>query len=471
MATGTDGPDTLANDQTLRSETINALGGDDRINVRPPHPPGDSTQYSSITVNGGSGFDTLAISAPFIDLSPGYAFINEGTATGFSISIYRYPANVFFSEVERLVASGSAYFSRARDGSFTPGGWSTGDTIDEIHVLSTRGAAQITVATNGGDDKVYLGNVGTGSTVYGGLGNDLIDLTGTGGIIAFGFGDPGDDILRGGPGNNWLDGGAGADFLFLEQGGADFAYGKDGNDVLYFGPTLAADDPADGGAGIDQIALRGDYTIAFGAGQLVGIEQIGLVSAFDTRFGPLADPYQYNLTMHDGNVAAGLQMTIDAAPLRPAENLVFNGSAETDGGFRVFGGEANDSILGGQTGDTVAGGGGGDTMFGNAGNDVFRYNASTDSTPAAQDLIRDFALGDVIDLSRIDADSLAAGNQAFSFIGSAGFGGRAGELRVEDQRNPIWLVQGDTDGDGAADFELLLVAVGRHIPTSGDFIL
>src|SRR3546814_3426888 len=39
------------------------------------------------------------------------------------------------------------------------------------------------------------------------------------------------------------------------------------------------------------------------------------------------------------------------------------------------------------------------------------------------------AEGDRIDLSAIDVNAGASGDQAFTFIGASGFGGRAGELR------------------------------------------
>lgn len=141
------------------------------------------------------------------------------------------------------------------------------------------------------------------------------------------------------------------------------------------------------------------------------------------------------------------------------------------GGGAAFGEAGNDVVTGSAGADLIVGGSGRDTMVGGAGNDVFRFDLATDSTAADQDLIRDFSLGDLIDLSRIDADTSLAGDQAFSFIGSAAFSGRAGELRVQDERAPIWLVQGDTDGDGAADFEFLIVVVDNHIPVSGDFVL
>jgi len=79
----------------------------------------------------------------------------------------------------------------------------------------------------------------------------------------------------------------------------------------------------------------------------------------------------------------------------------------------------------------------------------------------------------VIDLSRIDANVLIAGDQAFNFIGSAAFGNNAGELRFENISlgGPIWLVQGDTDGNGVSNFEVVLVISPADPITSGDFIL
>ena len=104
---------------------------------------------------------------------------------------------------------------------------------------------------------------------------------------------------------------------------------------------------------------------------------------------------------------------------------------------------------------------------------MFRYDNVTDSNSTERDGIQDFNAGDLIDLSRIDADDLSAGDQAFTFIGSAAFGNTAGELRYENISlgGPIWLVQGDTDGNGVSDFEVVLVISPADPITSADFIL
>jgi Ca2+-binding RTX toxin-like protein len=244
------------------------------------------------------------------------------------------------------------------------------------------------------------------------------------------------------------------------------------NDVFIFGGQgqFGSGDVLVGGGGIDQLALRGNYTITFGAGQLVGVEQIGMVSAQDTRYGALGSSYSYDLTMVDGNVDS-IQMTVDASPLRAGETLKFNGSAEDDGSFRVFGGRDNDIVIGSQNGDVLQGNGGADSLTGGGGADVFRYFSASDSASGAMDKILDFAAGtDKIDLGRIDADTVTAGDQAFTFIGSNAFSGSAGQLRAY-QDGGSWFVEGDTDGNGSADFVVMLSLDGPTPVGAGDFLL
>jgi Ca2+-binding RTX toxin-like protein len=263
-------------------------------------------------------------------------------------------------------------------------------------------------------------------------------------------------------------------FFIYGGGGTDLLTGGAKNDVFLFG-AWGQWNPADvitGGAGIDQLALRGNYSLTFGAGQLVGIENIGLLSAHDTRFGALGSSYSYDLKTVDENVAPGVQMVVDGAKLRFAEFFRFDGSAETDGSFRIFGGLVDDVIVGSRNGDILQGYGGSDQLTGGEGGDAFRYVAASDSAPGSADRILDFIPGtDWIDLSRIDADSHAAGNQAFRWIGSNGFTGAnaasAGELRAY-QSGSNWFVEGDTDGNGSAD---LVIEVTAPTPLTADNFL
>ncbi len=274
--------------------------------------------------------------------------------------------------------------------------------------------------------------------------------------------------------NLTFNGAAETDGSFFIYGGrgVDTLMGGAKNDVFLFGSDnhFGASDVVNGGsAGTDQLALRGSYTLTFGAGQLIGIESLGLLSAFDTRFGALGSNYSYNLTTHDNNVAGGVQMTVDGAKLRGSETLVFNGAAEMNGSFRIFGGINGDTLTGSQNGDILQGSGGADNLRGGGGADGFRYLAASDSSTGAVDHILDFTTGlDKIDLSRIDANTIAAADQAFNWIGSNAFSNVAGQLRAF-QSGANWFVQGDTNGDGIADLVIQLTVTGGA-PAQGDFL-
>ena len=54
--------------------------------------------------------------------------------------------------------------------------------------------------------------------------------------------------------------------------------------------------------------------------------------------------------------------------------------------------------------------------------------------------------GDIIDLSAIDADSRAAGQQSFTYVGAEQFSGQAGELRFSER-----FLRADLDGDMRTD--------------------
>ncbi|HEY7808522.1 MAG TPA: Ig-like domain-containing protein [Croceibacterium sp.] len=294
--------------------------------------------------------------------------------------------------------------------------------------------------------------------------------------------------------NVFFDGSAETDGSFITYGGHgnDTIIGSQDNDGFYFGTDAAgngmwgANDSVDGQGGtMDELGLQGDYAaggsgaIVFGANQLTSIEMIVCISGGDARFGaPAGHGYSYDLTMDNGNVAAGQTMYISANALRAAdgvnllsdETLTFNGSAETDGKFVIYGGHGADTITGGAGDDKIYGGAGADTLTGGAGNDTFAYMSAAHSTSGATDLITDFASGDKIDLSAIDANTVHSGNDAFTFIDTAAFSGTAGELRVEETSIDHWVVQGDINGDGTADLMIDVTSVG-HSLAAGDFVL
>lgn len=127
----------------------------------------------------------------------------------------------------------------------------------------------------------------------------------------------------------------------------------------------------------------------------------------------------------------------------------YRGTLAIDG--MIDGGAGDDLIFAGQGGDRLVGGAGQDVLSGGTGADRFVYDLVSDSVVAAADLIRGFGADDVLDLSGVDADANADGDQAFAYVGFDAFSGTAGELRQElTQRGTMLL--GDVDGDGSADF-------------------
>ncbi|HEY5720972.1 MAG TPA: FG-GAP-like repeat-containing protein [Allosphingosinicella sp.] len=265
--------------------------------------------------------------------------------------------------------------------------------------------------------------------------------------------------------------------LIYGGNGVDHLTGGGGTDIFFFAGDgrLAAGDTFVGEGGYDALFLRGDYVLDFDApawdGAISGVESLTLASSTDTRYASGGSDFDYEIDWNDGFLAAGQTMTVNGGGLVAGETMDFDGSNESNGMFRLFAGAGDDVLQGGAGNDVIYGGLGTDTMYGHGGNDTFRFDSTAQSNPGGRDGIQDFANGDMIDVSKIDANTLAGGNQAFTFIGAAAFGNHAGELRYENSGGPIWLIQGDTDGNGLADFELVLVLSDSDPITASDFFL
>jgi len=170
-------------------------------------------------------------------------------------------------------------------------------------------------------------------------------------------------ISRGTAGDDNLTGTSGNDQFLLWQGGDDTVDAGDGNDIIRMGAALNAADKIDGGTGRDVVVLNGDYSagLVFNADTITNAEVLNLVGH-----------HSYNLTLNDGNVAAGANLLVRAGSLVAGDSLTFDGSAETDGRFNVIGGSGDDNLTGGAGADTFhLEHGGTDTASGGDGNDTF----------------------------------------------------------------------------------------------------
>jgi Ca2+-binding RTX toxin-like protein len=257
-------------------------------------------------------------------------------------------------------------------------------------------------------------------------------------------GSSGADFLRGDGLNNYLIGDSGADQL-LGEGGADTLSGGSQNDTLNGG---AGNDLLDGGSGADQITGGDGYDI-------VTYRNAGSV---------LVD-----LTY---TVAATGQATGDTFFLIEAvEGSAFTDTLIGDGlGNVLAGGGGNDSLRGGGGNDTLAGEAGRDVLSGGAGADRFVWTSVDQSQPALglRDIITDWALGDRIDLSGMDANSAVDGQQAFTFRGVTldPFTAAAGDVWVYQYAGNTYVVAG-VDANANRDFQIELT--GLHTLTAGSF--
>ena len=380
------------------------------------------------------------------------------------------------------------------------------DTIDygasrEAVIVDLRGVTQ-----RGGDaqgDKLYsIENVIGSGKADSIIGNDRGNILQGGG---------GNDTLAGFEGGDTLDGGDGIDTadysasaigirvdLLLggggqhgvNLGGGQWIYSDDTNDVLksienvigssdddyIFGDDIA--NTFEGRQGNDILAGLG------GADTLIGGE--GLLDGADYQESPEGVIVNLLTNANFGGHAAGDKLSgiegivgsdYDDALTGDAGDNAFKGG---DGDDTLAGGEGNDAIRGGGDNDTLIGDDGNDELIGNTGNDtliggagadqmrggseadVFVYNSVKESKLVLQggepgyDTIEDFETGiDKLDLTKIDANVLQSGDQAFNVVSS--FTGTAGELVIW---NPVYgpdaysTLVADVNGDGLADFAI-----------------
>jgi Ca2+-binding RTX toxin-like protein len=151
-----------------------------------------------------------------------------------------------------------------------------------------------------------------------------------------------------------------------------------------------------------------------------------------------------------------------------------NGNDTIDGGAgadKLLGGNGGDQLIGGGGNDSLTGGAGADTQTGGLGADRFVFTSIADSPAGAgADRIADFnsSESDKIDVSAIDANTVAAGDQSFTFIGNQVFHAVIGELHYVSNASGI-TVEGDVNGDGIPDFAVDLNGVASA--AASDFIL
>ncbi|HEX8442665.1 MAG TPA: M10 family metallopeptidase C-terminal domain-containing protein [Allosphingosinicella sp.] len=369
-------------------------------------------------------------------------------------------------------------------GTFYASIWDGGG-VDEIVYEGARNtvvdlrAATLKYEEGGGGRVSYATGIHGGFTVANGVtienarsgaGNDTVNgndvanklSSGAGNDTVNGFG--GDDTISGGAGKDILTGGAGKDtFLFAELADSGVGVDRDvitdfvdGEDVIQLdslgGKSFIGSSAFTGSAGQVRVATSTGQTIVEldSNGDGVADLQIELTGGYQL------DKGDFILAVTPGQTLSG---TRNSDTLRGGEG------DDTLGGLG-----GNDTLIGGDGDDRLNGGADRDTLTGGTGADIFVFDtANHTGTRSSADRITDFQSGlDLIDLSAIDANRKTAENDAFTFIGGANFSKKAGELRYSSTSSGTY-VSGDTNGDGVADFEILLV--NKATPVVTDFLL
>jgi Ca2+-binding RTX toxin-like protein len=354
------------------------------------------------------------------------------------------------------------------------------DSSTESIRLAGVSLAQLTAANfvfNTSATALNLTGTGFRDTLFGGIGADKLS------------GGSGDDNLVGAAGNDTLTGGDGNDRLF-GGAGADILNGGTGTDTASYATSSAG--VTVGLAGVAGIGgdAQGDTLTAIetivgsrfndiltgdaGANTLTGGDGNdvlrGGAGADRIEGGAGTDSVQYS----ENTVGIGINLGTGVGVGGTAQGDVVTGIENAYGGSgndALIGSGANDGLVGGAGNDVLNGGGGADTLIGGAGADRFTYGSVGQSpVGAGADRITDFshAQGDRIDLAAMDANSTVTGNQVFAFIGTTAFTHHAGEVRFAVSGGNT-VVSGDVNGDGVADFNIVLT--GAISLQASDFIL
>jgi Ca2+-binding RTX toxin-like protein len=342
-------------------------------------------------------------------------------------------------------------------------------TTGGVTVSLATGATQNTVSA-GSDRLIAIENL-EGSNTGGDTltGNDLANrLDGNGG----------DDTLSGGLGNDRVNGGEGNDAIAGDAGNDQIDGGNGVDQLSFLSATVAVT--------VD-LSLTGQQNTGLGLDTIRNVEiVVGSATGADTLSGDQEANTLYGMGGNDTLAGGDGSDTLDGGTGIDTASYAFAygdvyvdlaGGIAFDDGFgasdtlisieRLIGSEFDDVLIGSTGSNQITGGFGRDVMTGNGGTDTFILGAADESglTEATRDLITDFASGDKINLSRVDADTAAAGTNDFTVVLAAGSAfTAAGQLMLEGG-----VLYGNTDGDAAAEFSIALTGVTSI--SLADFIL
>ena len=281
--------------------------------------------------------------------------------------------------------------------------------------------------------------------------DNIIGLAGDDVLI----GEGGDDAISAGEGADFINAGAGRDMVFAGAGD-DQVFGGAGADMLY---GEAGDDRLFGDAGNDLIdAGAGNDTVVAGAGDDLIVGAVG--DGNDTYFGDDSDGGTGNDTLDLSAITANL--TVDLGNGLLGRGSAFSTQSGTDTLWNI------ENVATGSGSDTITANNAVNVIEGGAGDDTFRFLSAE---AADGDTILDFEPGDRLDLSGIDANATAAGNQSFTLVSGPDFTASAQLMVTYETRadGDYTVVKGNVDAGTDEDFRIELK--GSHTLNGGNSML
>lgn len=416
---------------------------------------GTSLNFSTITIDGDAGDDTVDISA----LSSAHRIVFRSNGGNDTIIGTLRPQDVIELPAGKVAAD------------------LTSTTTDGVTTV-TDGAHSITFTASGGMPQIGNEDENENEETENGDSDDDDETTSPAAVGAVSNGTPLSDILNGTSsddtlvalaGDDVVSGNAGADAISAGEG-ADFVSGGDGRDMIFAG---AGDDQVFGGgqadviygdAGADRIfgdggndmitAGSGDDSVFGGDGDDLIVAEVG--DGNDVYFGDAADGGVGKDTLDISAATVSVTVNLGSGALaKGSASSTQTGNDTLWGIENVNTGSGNDIITASNAVNVINGG---------AGSDTFKFLSAS---AANGDTIVGFEPGDRIDLSAIDADLSAAGDQAFTLVTGAA-ATAAGQLVVTfgtGANGDFTLVQGNIDG-GAADFTIQIE--GHHTLTNAN---
>ncbi len=437
------------------NDTVNGGLGDDLLDGGP----------GNDALTGGGGLDTAAYGSATTGVSVSLAISGPQDTVGAGTDTLVGISNLIGS-AHNDILTGDANRNQLEGGN----GDDTligGGGEDSANYVKAGAGVTVSLAIVGPQDTLGAGTdtLSGIENLHGSIYNDV--LTGNAGNNALN-GDAGNDIMDGGLGDDVFKGGAGKDAVSymgaasgvtvnLTIAGAQNTIGA-GIDTLQtienlhgslFADFLTGDannNVLNGDAGADIMdGGLGDDTFKGGGG-------IDAASYLSATSGVTVD---LRITIAQDTVGGGTDL------LSSIENLhgsIYGDTLIGDAGANTINGDAGDDVL--------IGNGGADVFKGVGGADTFVFLALSDSLVANPDLVKDFTVGDKIDLSAIDADSTTIGTQQFHLNGTPG---TAGDINVVYD-GPYSIIDLYVDNDATVDARIYL-AGDHHTITTADFIL